>query len=139
MVSEGASPPPEDGNTLASAIHRLRQRWLHPKASTTELAASSPIRQVPNTWVAANQSQLEGREPAKFALAGGVIEAATADHAGNRIGRIEVPGNGIARQASPAMLRFAMQRSDGDGKRVHEVLPDFAAFVAEAVGGKQQP
>ena len=37
MVSAGASPPPEEGKTLASATHKLRQRWLRPKPSTTEL------------------------------------------------------------------------------------------------------
>jgi|SRR6476660_4326825 hypothetical protein len=59
IVSAGASPPPEEGKTLASATHKLRQRWLRPKASTTEVSESWPIRQVPNTWVAENQSQLE--------------------------------------------------------------------------------
>src|SRR5262245_8970169 len=51
MVRAGASPPPDEGNTLASAIHRFCHLWLQPKLSTTELCGSLPIRQVPNTWV----------------------------------------------------------------------------------------
>ena len=52
IVSEGDSPPPELGKTLASAIHRFRQRWLRPQASTTLVRGSWPMRQVPKTWVA---------------------------------------------------------------------------------------
>src|SRR5947207_14750002 len=84
-----------------------------------------------------HRAQREGREPAKLALAGRVVEAATTDHAGYRIGRIEVPRNGIAGQAAPTVLRFAMQRADGDEQGGHEILPDFAGRVADALGRGQ--
>lgn len=67
------------------------------------------------------------------------MEAAAADHARNGVGRIEVPRNGIARQTAAAVLRLGMQRADDDKERVHEVLTDLAALVAEPVGGEQQP
>src|SRR5262249_15033975 len=51
MVREGASPPPELGNTLASQMKTFRQRWLRQSASTTERSGSWPIRQVPKTCV----------------------------------------------------------------------------------------
>ena len=58
IVSDGDLPPPEEGNTLASVIHRLRQRCDRRFGSTTEEAGSMPIRQVPKTCVELKLSQV---------------------------------------------------------------------------------
>jgi hypothetical protein len=58
IVSAGPSPPPDEGNTLASVIHRFRQRWERKFALTTDVAGCAPIRQVPNTWVLLKMSQV---------------------------------------------------------------------------------
>src|SRR5262249_39858661 len=48
MVSVGLYPEAV-GNTLPSQAYRLSRSWKRPPASTTEVAASFPIRSVPIT------------------------------------------------------------------------------------------